>query len=150
MPECAAHKNHRHRTGLAGLDERERFGQLVEGAEAARHDDIGGGIFDEGDLARKKMPKAQAEILVSVGVLLLREFDVQADTGGFAGERALVGRFHQAWPTAGNHCKASVGKPPGDVFSEFIPGRIGTQARAAENAHSRTDVGEAFGGLDEL
>src|SRR5919108_4877105 len=64
---------------LPGLDQRERFEQLVEGAEAARKDHEGLRVLHEHRLADEEVPEVDAEVDVVVQPLLVRELDVQAD-----------------------------------------------------------------------
>ena len=62
-PESAADENHRNLAALAGLNQYENFRQLVQRAEAAGHDDVGIGVFDEHHLAREKVAEFQRNIL---------------------------------------------------------------------------------------
>jgi len=64
--------------------------------------------------------------------------------------RAEVRRLHDARAAAGNDREAGVGQAPRYIDGGFVPAVTGTHARAAENRHGRSDVGQAFGGLDEL
>ena len=97
----------------ARLAEAERVEQLVERAEAAGEDDERGGAQDEVELAHREVVELEAEIGrdVRVGLLLVRQIDVEADALGAGFERAAVGGFHDAGAAAGHddELRAAVG-----------------------------------------
>ena len=83
---------------------------------------VGGGEFDEHDLAREKMLESLGDILVADCRLLVRQLDVEADAGRFAEKGAPVGRLHDARAAAGNHRKAGVGEQARDFLGEQVIG----------------------------
>ena len=121
LPEIAADQNNRTGRNLAGLHQRQAFKQFVQRAEAAGHDDVSVGVFDEHHLAREKVAEFQRNILKLVGGLLMRQLDVQPDRQPlFARVRALVRRFHHAGAAAGNHGKPRIRQTFGDVLRLLI------------------------------
>ncbi|MNR01914.1 hypothetical protein D3C85_1177420 [compost metagenome] len=66
-------------------------------------------MFDEHHLAAEEVVELQAQVLVLVGALLVRQHDIEADRRAVAVIGALVGRLHDAGAAAGNHRKAGVG-----------------------------------------
>src|SRR5687767_1054226 len=71
-PERLVHQDDRHLSRLAGLHQRQRLEQLVEGAVAAGQHDVRGGHLGEHDLASEEVAKAQADVLVAIAGLLAR------------------------------------------------------------------------------
>ena len=64
---------------LAGLDQGERFVQLVERAEAARQHDEAVRVLEEQDFADEEVVTGDVAIEVDVRRLLERQLDVAAD-----------------------------------------------------------------------
>ncbi len=149
-PELAADEDHRHAARFAGLHQRQRFHQLVHGAETARHHDVSAGKLHEHHLAREEMVEGLADVLVRVIVLLVRQLDVQADAGRLAVKSALVGRFHDAGTAAGNDRKSGVRQKSRDLFGKLVIGMVVGRACAAEDADRRVDVAQAFGRRHEF
>lgn len=78
-PELFAHDDDGEAFDFFGLDKHEGFEDFVEGAESSRHDDEGGGVFDEHDLADEEVVEVDEAVEVGVGVLLHGEFDVASE-----------------------------------------------------------------------
>ena len=119
-PELAADQDDRHLAALAGLHQRQALGQLVERAEAAGHHDVGRREVHEHHLAREEMAEVEADVLVRVAGLLVRQLDVEADRRRASREGALVGRFHDARAAAGDHAEAGVGQQARDVLGQLV------------------------------
>jgi hypothetical protein len=144
------HEDDRHLARLAGLHQRERLEELVQGAEAARQHDVGGGELREHHLAREEVLEAQADVLVAARGLLARQVDVQAHRHAAPGEGALVRRFHEARAAAGEHGEARVGEQAGGLLGELVVARAGLDARAAEHRYRGLHAGEPLRRLEEL
>ena len=54
------------------------------------------------------MLEGYRQILIGIGVLLVRQHDVETDGGAAAGVGAFVGGFHNAGAAAGNHGETGV------------------------------------------
>jgi len=65
-----------------GLHQGRHFKKFVQRAKAARHENESEAVFDEANLARKKIMEMDRDIGKTVAALLVRQFDVEAD--GFA------------------------------------------------------------------
>jgi hypothetical protein len=65
-PEGRADQNQRNLAALAGLDQRQRFHQLVQRAETAGHHDIGAGKADEHVLAGEEVAEGLRDVLVRI------------------------------------------------------------------------------------
>ncbi len=149
-PEIFADEDDGKRDDFKGLDEGERFEELIHGAETAGEDDETGGVFDEHDFANKEVAEVEFDILVGVGILLEGEGDVEADAGAAGFVCSLVGGFHDAGAAAGDD-----GEVPGDELAAAFDGLdifrgIGGGAGRAEDADGGAEAGEDFEGLDEL
>src|SRR4030095_14112225 len=90
LPEASADENDRYLAVLAGLHERQAFRELVERSEAAGKHDVRRGETHEHHLARKKVAKVEAYVLVIVAALLARQQDVEADRRGSACEGPTI------------------------------------------------------------
>ena len=115
---------------------------LVERAEAAGHDHEGAGIADEHQLAGEEVVEVEAAVDVGVGLLLVRQLDVEPDreSAGFVG--AAVGCLHQARPAAGDHGEAVFGKAGRCLAAELVPAvALGDPGRA-ENRDAVVDVAQ--------
>ena len=102
VPEGALVQNDGKRPDALGLREDERFGEFIDGAHAAGHDDVSERILHEHKLAQEEVAVIAADLYVLIAFLLVRELDVQADgrTSGF--RSSLVARFHEAGAAAGD------------------------------------------------
>ena len=76
-PVVAAEQDHREVADHAGLDQRQRFEELVERAEAAGEDDEALGRLHEHRLARVEVRNVQRDVEVIVVALLVRQQDVE-------------------------------------------------------------------------
>ena len=92
--------------------------------------------------------KLQRQILIRIGVLLVRQRNVQPHRRAFARVRALVCRFHNAWPAAREHGKTRIRQPPRHALRQCVFGRGDGQAGAAENADGRGNIGQT--GIGDL
>ena len=101
-PEMFADQHDGYRLDFPGLNESENLEQFVERAVAVGKGDQGFGPQQEMQLARGKIVKAKTEIGRDVGIriLLVRQFDLQADGFRADVECAAVGGLHEAGPAA--------------------------------------------------
>ena len=143
-------EDHGDAPAFSRLDEGHRFEQLVEGAESAGHDDVGRGELDEHVLAREEVAERLRDVLVGVGVLLVRQLDVEPHRRALAEVGAFVGRFHHAGAAAGDDGEAGVRQFARDALGEQVIRMVGDDAGAAEDAHRRPDGGQPLGALDEF
>src|SRR6266540_4483053 len=91
---------------LAGLDKRQRLKQLIHSARAPGENDKRIGVFHEQRFANKKVVQRHAAVEVGIALLLEWQFDVTADGTAARVLSPPIGRFHNAWPTAGHHREA--------------------------------------------
>ena len=111
---------------LAGLEQREHFPKLVHSAKAARENDESFGDLREPKFAHEEIVEIEAELRtdISVGELLVGQFDREADgfSAGFKG--AAIGGFHYPRTAAGADDKAARfgtegQRPTGDTVGEL-------------------------------
>ena len=150
LPEIAADQNNRTGRNLAGLHQRQAFKQLVQRAEAAGHHHIRHRMFHKHHFAREKMLEFNRQILIRIGLLFMRQHDIEADGGTASGKRALVGRLHNPRPAAGNHREARIREAAGNQFGQQVVGMVYRRARAAVYADGGIDGAQFFACLDEL
>src|SRR5437868_8957514 len=94
----AIHQDERHNAAFAGLHEREGLVAFIHGAEAAREEDDGIRMAEEGEFARKEIFKCDQLLIVlndRIGALFPRQANVCAKTSFQT--RAFVSRLHNAW-----------------------------------------------------
>jgi hypothetical protein len=58
------------------LNQGQHFEELIERAEAARHEDEGDAVFDETNFARKEIMKVDGDIGETIAPLFVRQLDV--------------------------------------------------------------------------
>ena len=134
LPEATADEDDGTVRRFACLHEGEALKKFVERAEAAGHDDVGDGVFDEHDFAREEVAEGDGQVLIGVGVLFVRQEDVEANGGAASGKRAFVGGFHDAGAAARDNGKPCVGQGAGDLFGQEVVGVFGGDAGAAVDA----------------
>src|SRR2546429_3933347 len=91
---------------LAVLNQSERLKKLVEGADAAGHNDEGVGIFYQQRFANEKVMQPDTTIEIHVGYLLEWQLDVASDRAAADLFCAGIGRLHNAWAAAGHYREA--------------------------------------------
>ena len=96
------------------------------------------------------MAKVERNVLVHVGLLLARQFNVEPDGSAFAGVGALIGRFHQTRAAAGDHGKARIRQFARNRFGQFVDRVAGRNPRRPEDRHCRAQRFKTLGRLDEL
>ena len=72
-PVLLPDQHDRHRRDLLGLDQRQRLEHLVHRPEAAGEVDERGRVLHEVELAHEEVAEVQRDVLVRVGLLLLRQ-----------------------------------------------------------------------------
>ena len=102
FPEVLAHEDDGDVAGFARLQKRQRLEQFVERAEPAGKHDQGPGAEEEVHLAQGEITKLEAEIRrdVGIGVLFMRECDVEPHGLRACIGRSTVGGLHDAWTPA--------------------------------------------------
>ena len=136
---------------LSRLDQGQRLEQLVECPEAAGEDHETLGRFHEHRLARVEVAEGELDVEVGVFVLLVRQFDVEADREAAAFLRAAVCGLHHARAAAGHDGEASLGKAPADLAGLLVGGMTFVHPRRAEQRDRRpVDPLDRFESLQEL
>ena len=137
-PEAVVFGGEQHqgdRWGAAGLNQGERFEQLIEGAEAPRQYHQGIALPQEEQLAGEEIAKVQQPAIAAahkaIGVLLERQIDVEADAGFAAG--TAVGGLHDAAAGSGHHLEAGFNSTAGQLLGQAVAGVAGDGAGRAED-----------------
>src|SRR5579863_1755206 len=106
-PIFFADQHDRDRFDLAGLHQGQDFEQLIEGAKAARERDQRFRALQQMHLAERKVVESKTQLRgdIRIGVLLVRQIDIQTD--GFCPnfEGAAVRSFHDPRTTTGHDDK---------------------------------------------
>src|SRR5690606_871869 len=149
-PESTPHEDDREADDRAGLDERERFEELVERAESARQDDESAGVLDEHRLADEEVAELDAQVHVVVEAGLERQLDAQTHGHAVRLLRTAVAGLHDARPAPGD-----AGAAPGDDAARDVDGqgvllRALGQARGPEERDGRPQLRQGAEPLDEL
>src|ERR1700682_2232310 len=145
LPEFAANQNDRYLAALAGLDQRQALGQLIDGAEASRQHYVRRREAHEHHLAREEIAKVDPDILEAVAGRLVRKKNVETNRGRPAGVRAAIGGFHQTRTAAGNYRKAGIREEPRDAFRFSVIRMVRLDASAAEHAYRRPYAAQTLG-----
>jgi hypothetical protein len=124
---------------LARLDQRERLGQLVEGPEAARHDDKAERVLEEQHLAHEEVVAGDDPIEVRVDVLLERQLDIAASGAATDVLRAAVGRLHDARPATRHHGEAVLRQESAKCAGLLGVAVIFGKPRGAKDRHAWSD-----------
>ncbi len=150
VPVGVAHQDHREVPDLAGLDQRQRLEQLVEGPEAAGHDHERVRVLHEHRLAGEEVVELDRDVDIWVEVLLVRQLDVAADRHAAGLVGPAVGGLHRARATARHDREPGVRELAADRSRELV--RLGPllDPRRPEHRDRRTDLGERLEALDEL
>src|SRR5581483_236059 len=86
-----------------------------------------------------------------IGVLLVRELDVEADGEAAALPRTAVGRLHYAWPAPGDDREAGLGEAPRHAARGLVRRVALPDARGAEDRHRRpVDPGNGLEACEKL
>src|SRR5712691_4431046 len=149
-PVRGAEEDDRKVLDLPGLRERQRFEQLIEGAEPAGEDDKPAGVLDEHVLADEEVAELDAEVDVAVQRLLVRKLDVAANRQPARIVAALVDRLHDPWPAAGDDRKAAIGERAADLLAGLVVGVLVLGPRRTEDGHRGAYLVERIEALDEL
>lgn len=149
-PEVGAHDDDGEAFDFFGLDEDECFEDLVHGAESSWHDDEGGGVFDEHDLADEEVVEIDEAVEVGVWVLLHGEFDVTSEREAPAFAGAAVGGFHDSWASAGHDGVPGFGECVACLLGEFVVWVVFVEAGGSEDGDAGPDEVELAEASDEL
>ena len=105
---------------FVGLDQGHDLEQFIEGAEAARHDDHGAGVFEEHHLTDEEIMEVDPGIDPGVAALLVRQLDAQPDAGALGLGGPSVAGLHDARTTAGDDGKTAMD----GLLSDFLGGQV--------------------------
>ena len=73
-----------------GLNQGQHFGRFIQRAESAGHHDIGVRVFDERDLAREEMAKAERNVRPGIVRLLVRQLMFRPTDGDLPSNAPLL------------------------------------------------------------
>src|SRR5690606_24703164 len=99
---------------------------------------------EERGFARIEIIELQAVGLVVVVVRFSRQFDVESDAVTACFVSALVGRFHDALTSAGNHRPTGAGQTGHELFSQMVIRGSRPYPCTAEDADAPADLLEGF------
>lgn len=137
FPEIAAggiDHDERDDVGFARLHQSERFEGFVHGAEPAREEGDGIGVFDEVEFAGEEIFEGEKFAIAAdgfVGFLFEREFDVEGEAVFAA--CASLGRAHNAFASAGDDHIASFLHELAEAVGRFISGGCGLSTSGSED-----------------
>ena len=139
FPIIGSHDHNREIFDLPGLNQSERFEQLIERACAARHDNKGVGIFHQERFAGEKVMHPHAAIEIGVRRLLRRQLDSATNrtAAGFLG--AAVCSFHYTRAAAGYDCETQPRNGSPHLSSQFIMRIAQLNPGRAKNSHAWTN-----------
>ena len=135
---------------LAGLDERQRLEQLVEGAEATGEDDERLRIFHEHRLAHEEVAEVGGQVDVGVDAGLVGQVDAQADRDALGFLGTPVGGLHDAGPAAGDHREALLGQPGSERAACAYMGSLGWVRAEPKMLTAGPKSGQRIEAIDEL
>ena len=125
VPEGTLVQDNGKRTDTFGLREHKRFGEFVNGAHAAGHDDIRERILYKHELAQEEVAVITAYFYILIAFLFVGKLDMQADgrSSGLGG--SLVARFHEAGTAAGDDAITRLDQQLGDGLALGIQRVLG-------------------------
>ena len=135
---------------LAGLGQRERLEELIEGAEAAGEDDETTRVLDEHVLADEEIAELDAQVDVPVHRLLVRQLDVASNGQTTCFVATAVDGLHDSGAAARDYRKAAVCERNAELATGLVVGIVVLGPCGAENRDRRPDVIEGVETLDEL
>ena len=150
LPVCRANQDDGEVPNLSCLDQRERFGQLVERTKAPRQADERIGILEEQHFAHEKVPTEHPPIEKRIGGLFLRQFDIAADGPAASLPGAAVGRRHQPGTATRHDREPKPRKAATDLAPERIVRMRLVEACRAEHCHAGADEVEGAETENEL
>ncbi len=132
------------------MREHKRFGEFVNGAHAAGHDDIRERILYKHELAQEEVAVITAYFYILIAFLFVGKLDMQADgrSSGLGG--SLVARFHEAGTAAGDDAITRLDQQLGDGLALGIQRVLGLDPGGTENGHARTKIAERFEPIDNF
>ena len=150
VPEGTLVQDNGKRTDTFGLREHKRFGEFVNGAHAAGHDDIRERILYKHELAQEEVSVITAYFYILIAFLFVGKLDMQADgrSSGLGG--SLVARFHEAGTAAGDDAITRLVQKSGDGLALAIQRLLGRDPGGTENGHARTKIAERFEPIDNF
>ena len=150
LPEVTLHENDRDTANLVRLYQGQDLHQLVQRPVATGHDDKGGGVPHEHDLAGEEMPEGLANILIGIDMLLVGKLDIQPHAGRFSGIGPLIRRLHNARPPARNHGKPRIGKAARQGLGQRVIRRPRRDTGTPKNSHRRLNARQILGALNKF
>ena len=147
LPEGFTDEEHRHFWHFAFLHEDEDFGKFVQGAKAAREEDVNFAGHGEHDFAGEEVVEFHFVGDVRVDVLLVGELNVEADAAAAGFVAAFVGGLHDARAATSDDWMAVLSEKEAEFGGEFAVFAVLLEASGAENADAlgvSADFGETF------
>src|SRR5690349_13509337 len=124
---------------LSVLNQSERLKKLVEGSDAARHNNEGIGIFYQQRFTDEKMMQPNTTIEIDVGKFLERQLDVASNRATTDFFCPAVGRLHDPRTAAGHHRESKPGNRRAHPHGQFVMRIVRFDPRRAEDGHTRTN-----------
>ena len=150
FPVAAPVEHDRKPADLAGLHERERLEELVEGPESAWEDDKPIGELHEHRLSDEEIAEVHREVQVSVLRLLERQLDVAADGKPARLLCASVRGLHDSGSAAGDHGETGLRELAPERAGGRVIGRFFGDPSGSENRNACADLSQGVDPLNEL
>src|SRR2546430_9583470 len=135
-PVIGSHYNHGKVFDFAGLDQGDRFKQLVERSSAALHHDKSVRVFYQQRFADEKVVKRDAAIEKGVRLLLELELDVATDRASVDIFCSAIGRFHNTRPATGHDGESELGNSRTHFARQLITGMTLFYSSGTEDSHA--------------
>src|SRR6266496_1336526 len=139
FPVIGAHDHDRKVLDFPGLNQGDRFEQLIQRACAAGHDDESVGILNEERFADEEVMHSHAAIEVSVRRLLGGQLYVAADRAATDFFGAAVCCFHDAGSAAGHYREPEPCDGRAHFSSEFVMRIVSFDSGRSKNGYAWSD-----------
>src|SRR5258708_7758621 len=121
------------------LNQSERLKKLVQGADAAGHNNEGIGIFYQQRFANEKIMQPYTTIEIHVGCLLEWQLDVASNRAASDLFCAAIGRLHDARAATGHHREAKPGNRRAHLQGQVVMRIVRFDSRRAEDGYTSTN-----------
>src|SRR6266542_4870060 len=139
FPIIGSHDHNREVFDLPGLDQGERFEQLIEGACAAGHNGERVGVLNQQRLAREEIMHPHAAIEINICRLLGGQLNRASDRAATGLLSAEVCRFHDSRAAASNYSEAKLRHCSAHFSSQLVMWIVRLDPGGAEDGHAWTD-----------
>src|SRR4051812_6773490 len=128
---------------LLVLNQRERFKELVEGTDAAWHNNKRVGIFHQQRFSDEKIMQPYTTIEIHIGYLLEWQLDVASNRAATDVFCAAVRRFHNARAAASHDGEAKARNRRAHFPRQFVMRIVRCDSCRAEDGYARTNEMES-------